>query len=377
MATGLLKMGSFVYTKFKLKILIKYNVMNFPSTYKTAKLTGGVVSTEEKQFPSERLTENSLVIKPIYMGICRADAKEVSSARDIMEDRGPLFGHEIVGKTAYAGKNTSFIENKVVTFNPNITPNRTTGFAEYFFISGDSSTLKSAVIPFPDGLGINHAFVPEPFACIVHSLKVFMQNSNNSTLTDKTVGIIGAGNSGIMFGFLSKYYGAKVKLLNRGQMRIDFAKQANLFSEEELERLDNSPKYKDSFDIVIVVPTAIDQEILKIAFEIVKPGGFLHLYGGTRKNNKFLESSVNIDDIRRKELFTATEYQGKKLHISGAYGCFKEDFEEGFALYQKNLEVFPLHRLISKTISLEELPDLITSMVSGQKDFPGKVLVKN
>lgn len=351
--------------------------MNFPTTYKAAKLTGDGVSIEEKQFPTEKLTENSLVIKPIYMGICRADAKEVSSSRDIMEDRGPLFGHEIVGKIIYAGKNTGFLEDKMVTFNPNITPDRTTGFAEYFFISGDGPTLKSAVIPLTDELGIDPAFVPEPFACIRHSLKVFMQNSNSPTLSDKTVGIIGAGNSGIMFGFLSKYYGAKVKLLNRGQMRIDFAKQANLFSEAELDRLDNSPKYKNFFDVVVVVPTAIDQEVLKIAFEIVKPGGYLHLYGGTRKDDKFLESSVNIDDIRRKELFTATEHKGKKLHISGAYGCFKEDFEEGFTLYQKNPDTFPLHRLISKTISLEELPDLIMSMASGQKDFPGKVLVKN
>lgn len=351
--------------------------MNFPNTYKTAKLLRGIVSIENKQFPTISLEKNSLVIEPIYMGVCRADAKEVSSSRDIMEDRGPLFGHEIVGKIVYAGKETKFNENQIVTFNPNITPNRTTGFAEYFFINGDSSTLKLAVIPLPDNIDVNIPFVPEPFACIVHSLKVFMKNSNNSNLSGKTIGIIGAGNSGIMFGFLSKSYGAKVKVFNRGQMRIDFAKQTNLLSDDELDKLNNSPKYKTSFDIVIVVPTAINQEVLKIAFEIVKTNGFLHLYGGTRKDDKFLESSVDIDNIRRKELFTPMNYQDKDLHISGAYGCFKEDFEEGLVLYHKNPEIFPLHHLVSKTISLEELPDVIMSMASGKKDFPGKVLVKN
>lgn len=351
--------------------------MNFPNTYKTARLLNCIVSIENKLFPTTSLGKNSLVLKPVYMGICRADIKEVTSSRDIMEDRGPLFGHEIVGKIVYAGKDTGFGNNQIITFNPNITPNRTTGFAEYFFINGNCITLKSAIIPLPNNIDINIPFVPEPFACIVHSLKVFMKNSNSPNLSGRTVGIIGAGNSGIMFGFLSKYYDAEVKFLNRGQMRIDFAKQANLFSEKELDKLGNSSEYKNFFDIVIVVPTAIDQEVLKIAFEIVKPNGFLHLYGGTRKDDKFLESSVNIDNIRRKELFTITEYQGKKLHISGAYGCFKEDFEEGFALYQKNPETFPLHRLVSNTISLKELPDLIMSMALGQKDFPGKVLVKN
>ena len=117
--------------------------------------------------------------------------------------------------------------------------------------------------------------------------------------------------------------------------------------------------------------------MLRVAFEIVKPNGFLHLYGGTRKEDKFLESSVDIDSIRREELFTTTNYQEKELHISGAYGCLKEDFEEGFSLYQRSSEIFPLQRLISKTISLEELPDVIMSMASGQKDFPGKVLVRN
>lgn len=217
--------------------------------------------------------------------------------------------------------------------------------------------------------------MPEPFACIVHSLKVFIQKSNNNLL-NKVVGIIGAGNSGLMFGFLAKYYGAKVKILNRGQMRIDFVKKRNLFSQEEIDKLSNWPKYSNFFDIVIVVPTAINQEILKISFEIVKCGGFLHLYGGTRKDDKFLNSSLNIDEIRRKEMFTGTEYEGKKLYLSGAYGCSKEDFEEGFLLYQKNPQIFPLHRLVSKIISLDELPELIMSMAAEKKDFPGKVLVK-
>lgn len=88
--------------------------MNFPLTYKTATLVGGIVSIEKREFPLNKLTDNSLVVKPSYVGICRADVKEVSNSRDIMEDRGPLFGHEIVGKIVYAGKNTNFFVDQVV-----------------------------------------------------------------------------------------------------------------------------------------------------------------------------------------------------------------------------------------------------------------------
>lgn len=351
--------------------------MIFPDKYRTVKLTNGKVDISTESFPIDKLSENSVVIKPFYMGICRADVKEVTNSRDVMKDRGPLFGHEIVGKVVFAGEKTGLMENQIVTFNPNVTPHRTTGFAEYFFIHGDNITLKSAIIPFPDNLKTDPPFAPEPFACIVHSLKVLMKKSNNADLSGKNVCIIGTGNSGLMFGFLARFFNAQVKLLNRGQMRINFAKEANLFSVGELDILANSEKYTNLFDIVIVVPTKIDQNILKIAYESVKPNGFIHLYGGTRKGDLFLESSVDIDDIRRKELLASVKYQGKKLNISGAYGCLKEDFEEGFMHYQKNPELFPLSRLISKIISLDELPDTMLSIASGKKDFPGKVIVKD
>lgn len=351
--------------------------MNFPDKYKTASLTNGRINILEKQFPKENLSESFIVIKPFYMGICRADVKEVTNSRDIPEDRGPLFGHEIVGKIEYAGKETGFIENQTVTFNPNITPNRTTGFAEYFFINGKSTTLRSAIIPLPDSLKTDPPFTPEPFACIVHSLKIFMQKSGNTNFSGKNVCIIGAGNSGLMFGFLARFFGAKVTILNRGQMRIKFAKDNDLFSTGELDFLANLPKYNNFFDLVIVVPTKIDQDTLKIAYKIVRSDGFIHLYGGTRKGDLFLDTSTNIDDIRRNELFTSVNYQTKKLHISGAYGCLVEDFNEGFAFYQKNPQAFPLQRLISKTIPLSEFPETMLSIASGENDFPGKVLVIN
>ena len=38
-------------------------------------------------------------------------------------------------------------------------------------------------------------------------------------------------------------------------------------------------------------------------------------------------------------------------------------------------DAFPLNKLISKEIRLEELPELLNSMAAGKIDFPGKVIV--
>ncbi len=347
---------------------------NFPSEYKSAKLSTGKVTIKQVQFP-QKLDKNTLVIKPFYMGICRADVKEVIGSRDIPMDRGPLFGHEFVGEILYAGDQTGFIAGVQVTFNPNITPNRTTGFAEYFFITADKNTLKLAIIPLNQEISINPPWQPEPFACIVHSLDKYLELTHVNNLDDRHVGIIGAGNSGIMFGLYAKYLGAKVKLLNRGTMRIDFTREKDLFNEDEIDLLGNYKEYENKFDVVIVVPTKIEPDILETSTKIVQDNGVLHLYGGTRQNDML--QNINIDKVRREELIDGPISQnGKKFNVSGAYGCIKEDYLKAFNLYLKFHLQFPLEKLISKEISLQEFPEIIISMANNKIDFPGKVLVR-
>jgi threonine dehydrogenase-like Zn-dependent dehydrogenase len=78
----------------------------FPHVYKSAKVANGTVTIENLEFPKD-LHNNTLVIKPYFMGICRSDIKEVIGSRDIPEDRGPLFGHEFIGEIVYSGNDTA------------------------------------------------------------------------------------------------------------------------------------------------------------------------------------------------------------------------------------------------------------------------------
>lgn len=347
-----------------------------PATYKTAELASGHVRSLTKKFPRHTLSENSVVIRPDYMGICRADIKEIIGSRDIPSDRGPLFGHELVGTVVFGGTSSGFQEGELVTFNPNITPDRTTGFAEYVFVNGSAEQLEQAVIRVPQHDIIHRVWMPEPMACIVHATQKLLALTDALDLQDKKVGIIGAGCSGTMFAMYARHLGASVTIFNRGKMRRDFAREKQLLLEDEIVALDDATDHTDRFDIVMVVSTIVSQDILEIAADLTASGGTILIYGGTREGDKFLTTGLDIDTIRRKELIQETAYQEKKLRICGAYGCYKADYEESFRLHANYPQQFPLENLVSSVIEFDEFADVVMEIASGKQDYPGKVVVR-
>lgn len=341
--------------------------------FKSAKLNNGKVEIIGNSF--ETGSENEVIVKLHYMGICRADVKELTGSRDIPEDRGPLFGHEIIGEIEFAGSQTDFTPGKMVTFNPNITPNRTTGYAQYFKVAGDRETLHKALIEIPAETTINPKWQPEPFACIVHSVIVLKNHMKVDDFKDKTVAVIGAGNSGVLFSMLFSHYGAQICVFNRGEERLNFLKERTLLPEAKLIRLEESESYKGAFDIVVVVPTIISDETLNVAHQMVKEEGAVFLYGGTKKADTYLNSEINIDLIRRNEGFQKIQYDNKNLYLVGAYGCGREDFLEAFKLKNDYPEKFPIEKMVALEVTLEEFPELIYKMSIGEVDYPGKVIV--
>lgn len=337
--------------------------------YLAAQLNRGHVILEEKSLPQQP-TSNTVIIKILASGICRADVKEVNNSRDIPKDRGPLFGHEINGTVHFAGGDTGVKEGSHVAFNPNVTRNRTTGFAEYMIVRDSKDKIQQAIATYDTTLNPQKAIFAEPFACIVHSLNQLNQNIGLNSLQSQSIAIIGAGNSGTLSGLLAKSQNARVKLFNIDDGRLEFAEQA--FSPKELVRLAEYSKYQDSFDIVIICTTRSTDDVLAIAHQLVKPHGVIHIYGGTRRGETYLNSQTDIDTIRRQELVQQVNYDNKLVHLSGAYGFTAADFKKTFEI----IEDFPLDELISRTISLEEFPQLIMAMAKGETDYPGKVIIQ-
>lgn len=349
---------------------------HLPCTYKTAELSNGEVKCVTKSFPRHIIREDTVVIRPNYIGICRADIKEIISSRDIPADRGPLFGHEFVGSVVIAGTSTGYQEGELVTFNPNITPNRTTGFAEYVFVHGSTEQLQQSIIRVPEHSIIDSIWMPEPMACIIHAIQKLLALAELPSLEGKKVGIIGAGCSGIMFSMYAKHLQADVHMFNRGEIRRNFVMERKLLEASEVSALTEIESHQNSFDIVIAVSTIITPEILEYAANLAVDGGILHIYGGTRKGDAFLKTQVDIDNIRRCEQIEKTEYQGKALRISGAYGCYKDDYEESFRLHAKYPDAFALEKIVSEEVCFDDFSELIMGMASGKKDYPGKVVLR-
>ncbi|MBI5151346.1 MAG: alcohol dehydrogenase catalytic domain-containing protein [Candidatus Pacebacteria bacterium] len=351
--------------------------MDFPSTYISSSLKDGKVEVKQIPFLKEKLTSQTIVVKPMYMGLCRADIKEVASTRDIPGDRGPLFGHEFVGEIIFSGDQTGYNQGQIVTFNPNITPKRTTGFAQYFFIEGDKDTLERTLTLYTKTTPLDPPWLSEPFACIVHCVDVLSMHLHKENYSGDKVGIIGAGNSGLMFGMMLRSLGAEVSFYNRGIVRREFAVDKGFFSKEQMKSFNSINGDKDQYYIVVLVPTKIDQTTLQYAVDLVKENGTILLYGGTRRGD-VLEGepqSVDIDRVRRNENYVPVTTNGKHIFISGGYGCTRADFEKAIALYSQHHEEFPLDKLISRVIRLEDLPQLINTMAFGSVDYPGKVLI--
>lgn len=245
------------------------------------------MSLSKRVFPYDALREDTVVIKTEYLGICRADAKEIRGSRDVPQDRGPLFGHELVGTVCYAGSRTRFRDGETVTFNPNITPTRTTGFAEYVFVHGSEEQLEQAVVRVPEaGMG-QGAWMPEPFACIVHAVKKLLELAGPASLRGKRTGIVGAGCAGLMFAMYARHLGAQVTVFNRGEQRRSFAREQEILAAHETHALADADSFRDEFDVVVVAPTIATTQILETAVSLTADGGHLLVYGGTRKGDIF------------------------------------------------------------------------------------------
>ncbi|MFE2723006.1 alcohol dehydrogenase catalytic domain-containing protein [Kitasatospora sp. NPDC059327] len=350
---------------------------NLPATYVTTTLRDGVVSLGARPFPRDALGAGTVVIKPDHLGICRADVKEILGSRDVMADRGPLFGHELVGAVAFAGAGTGFREGEPVTLNPNITSARTTGFAEYVLVHGTEEQLDQAVVRVPEPSRPDGVWMPEPFACVVHALRKLLHHTGLPSLRGKRAGIIGAGCAGLMFAMYARHLGAPVTVFNRGEPRRAFARQQGILADGEVLPLTDAaaPAHRDGFDIVIVATTVATPELLATAAGLAADGAVLFVYGGTRRGDSFPAGRADVDALRRRERLASVTYREKRIDLAGAYGCLREDYEEGFRLHARHPRDFPLERLASRRISLDEFPRRVMDMATGAADFPGKVLI--
>jgi cyclitol reductase len=340
--------------------------------YQWAETHRGVVQFHRQRFPVQMLTNDAIVVRPLYAGICRADVKEVSGLREPIPGTRHLFGHEVIGKVVFAGSDTGFELEQTVTLNPNVDCERTTAFGNYLIAHGPREVLRQALVRIPEHVSLEPPWLPEPFACVIHSLDGLLLALGTSSLAGVEVAIVGAGNAGILFGLYCQHLGARATLFNRSPPRREFAQRLGSFADDRICPLDSAPNA--SFDVVILATTIIDEDILRIGERMVSPHGALLLYGGTFSN--LIRDGHDLNQVRRTGGTVSLVSQGKAIRVVGGYGCTAGDFAKAIALYAERPRVFPLNRFISDVIALNDLPKTITALASGAFDLPGKILIR-
>jgi threonine dehydrogenase-like Zn-dependent dehydrogenase len=342
------------------------------AAYQWAETHRGVVQFHRQRFPVQMLTNDAIVVRPLYAGICRADIKEASGLREPIPGTRHLFGHEVIGKVVFAGAATGFEEEQTVTLNPNADCERTTAFGNYLVAHGPREALHQALVRIPEHVSLEPPWLPEPFACVIHSLDGLLLALGTSSLAGVEVAIVGAGNAGVLFGLYCQHLRGRATLFNRSPPRREFAQRLGSFPDDRICPLDSAPDA--AFDVVVLATTIIDEDILRIGERMVSPRGALLLYGGTWSN--LIRDGHDLNQVRRTGSAVSLVSQGKAIRVVGGYGCTAGDFERALGLYAEQPCVFPLSRFISATIGLDDLPKTITGMASGAFDPPGKILIR-
>ncbi|MYW04618.1 FAD-dependent monooxygenase, partial [Streptomyces sp. SID3343] len=184
------------------------------------------------------------------------------------------------------------------------------------------------------------------------------------SLTGRRIAVLGAGTAGLLIARLAALAGASVTLVNRSRDRAGFARSLGL-DVHPLGAL--APA---SFDASVVATDFVHPEVLTEALRLLLPDGVALLFGGTAPGDELDGLACDLDTVRRGEGRLRTTWSGKPVWIAGSYGTTPDDFTAAVLA----LPLLPLEHLITREITLGELPSVLREQLVGRP--LGKTLVR-
>ncbi len=293
---------------------------------------------------------HGVLVRPVVMGICRSDYKEVARQR-----QGPSqFGHEVVGEVVARWGSAPFRPGEWVCLDPNRPLNRGTAFADLMPADGAPDALDAALHRVPRQVPVERAVFAEPLACAVHCLDQTARQLGGS-ITGRRVVVIGAGIAGSLIALGARASGARVGLVNARPERLRFLAERGLVPGQVLgpdDPLDERPS------AIILATAFIEPGWLRWSLDRVAPGGAILLYGGTARGDRFVEGGavMDLDELRREEGSLSITWNGKALIVAGSYGTEPSCFARGFHWLVTGGDAWPLERLVQGRIDLTALP---------------------
>lgn len=304
---------------------------------------------------------HGVLVRTELMGVCRSDLKEVTGTRG-----GPgQFGHELVG--AVVDSTTARLPPGTrVCLDPNPPVRRGTGFARELWVCGEEDDVARALPVAPPGVAARRLVFAEPAACAAHCLTTAARH-RGADLRGAAVCVLGAGVAGVLIAALARRAGAVAALRNRTADRLDFLRDNGVLPEEV-----SRPVAPDSQDVVVVAASFVFPDLLEEALRLLRPGGLVLLYGGTRAGDRLPGLDCDLDGVRRGERAVSALWRGKPVVVGGSYGTSTADF--ALALEALVDDGMGVERLVTREVDLADLPAVLRELVATR--HLGKVLVR-
>lgn len=287
---------------------------------------------EETEIPVPSYGE--VVIKNFVTLTCGTDAKMYM--RGYRYDPPHLIGHEAAGIVHAIGEGvTKFkIGDRVVAHNTapchkcyyckkgqhsmcEDLPSNLGSYAEYQLIP--KNIVEENMFQMPDDMEYKQAALMEPLACAVYG------TSQVPIELGETVVVNGCGPIGLMFIRLCYLRGARVIACDMMDNRLEKARKLGAIEtvkvSEDIDQVEEVRKLtEDERGVDIAIEAAGVPAVWNMAFDMVRPGGTVLCFGGTKKDTTvtFDCTRLHYEQITVKGVFHTTP-----IHVKAAFELLK------------------------------------------------------
>jgi L-iditol 2-dehydrogenase len=333
----------------------------------------GDLRLEEREIPKPK--EGEVVVKVDTSGLCPTDVRIYKFGSSLVKPPIVL-GHEFSGSVYSIGALVDIQEGVKVNVAADaycgVCPMCQSGYENLcsqplsFGYNVDGAHADYVLIPkrfvkkgllfkVPNHIPMEEAAMTEPFACVMHSIKV------SGTIFEKNVAIIGDGPMGILHALAAKLYGAnEIILVGLTDWKLklgEFFGASRIINAKEHNVVESIGEYcKNGVDVTIL--TVVNSETFTEALKITRKRGYIIIFAGIPKGSTFS--------------FDPNEIHYNEISIMGSSGYTYKEYEEAFNLIaNKNLQ---LSRLISHQFELSQIREAISKWEDKENSL--KIILK-
>lgn len=311
-------------------------------------------------------SENEVLVKIHNALTCGTDLKTYRRGHPTMLQKIPSpFGHEFSGEILETGKEVKKFHKGDRIVAANSAPcfecfyckrNRYSlcldlhylngAYAEYIIIPERIVRINTYKIP--DNVSSEEASLLEPLSCVVHGVDRLQCGVGD------VVVVVGAGPIGSMFTYLLTLRGARVICVDLSEYRL---RQSNTFGSwrtvhagtehyiDEIKNLSHEGRGVDAVVEATGFPVAWEN-----ALSMVRPGGEVLLFGGTKNDTKF---SIDCQKFHYEEQSVKAVYHHTPFHVKKAFELLVNQNIEGKRFFSGE---YPLEKTIDalESISRQE-----------------------